>query len=187
MQKRTRIMGGVGLILTLSGMIPKMTLASLIGMILLLVAYNWLSKEYQERKVFSKALAAFLIPFLGSIALAIVLGIFIAILIIKSVFSIEIFNQLESGNFSYLYNYLWFFGVLFLCWIVVSILMIISGTKWKEADYIIAEKSGEGLFRTAGDLIYIGSLLFFILIGSLVILVGIIIKIIAFFSVKETE
>ncbi len=187
MQRKTKLMGGIGLIFTLCGIVPHFSFLSIAGIILLLVAYNWLSEEYQEKRIFSNALWAVLLPFFGSILIAIVLAILIASFIVRSEIPSDFLNSLESGNFSILANYLWMIGIILLFWVFFWILVVISGKKWKEADYIIADKTCENLFRTAGNLIYVGSWLIIILIGGLLILAGNIVKTVAFFTAKESQ
>lgn len=172
MNKNIKLIWLIGLVFQLLWVILEYGyVISFIGAILFLIAYYLLSKEYQESKIFSNALWAFLITFIGGISVIILLFIiFIVIFVSKSVTTASIFHDIESEVFSHIHEYIfenfWIIvALLSIFWIIYCILSIISFKKWRDADYIIAEKSGESLFRTAGKLLYIGSwLLVFLLV-----------------------
>ncbi|MCX7821140.1 MAG: DUF996 domain-containing protein [Brevinematales bacterium] len=223
MNKNTKLLGGIGSILVILGFIYSFILAILygpiffiifsftdiviliksIGLIILIIAYFRYSKEVNEKAIFKKALAGFLIPTISISALIIVFSlIFIFVpdvLDLLSMVSIKKSKNITSINYLDSYT-IYLLIYLLLLWIIVTI----SAYKWKKADDLLSLKTGNSLFKTSGLLIFIGSIflvglvitfvayiifwvgLVITSVGLVITFVAYIIKAIAFFNVKES-
>ncbi|MCL2288422.1 MAG: DUF996 domain-containing protein, partial [Candidatus Bathyarchaeota archaeon] len=74
-----------------------------------------------------------------------------------------------------------------ICLIVAFVFMLLSAMNFKKAFNILADRSGENLFRTAGTLLWIGAILTIILVGAFLVFIGFIIAGIAFLTLKPTQ
>ncbi|MCY0868397.1 MAG: DUF996 domain-containing protein [Desulfurococcus sp.] len=75
-------------------------------------------------------------------------------------------------------------GVLILAWIMITLFAISGAIFYRTAFKLLAEKSGEKLFDTAGLLMLIGAVLTIIVIGGILTLIACILAAVAFFSIK---
>ncbi len=76
-------------------------------------------------------------------------------------------------------------GTSFVLLLVAWVLALVASWFWYRANALLSEKTGVGLFKTGGLVMFIGALLAVIVIGGLVSLVGEILLIVAWFSVPE--
>ncbi len=184
MSKETRILGGLGAIFMVLGVVPSFSLLSIVGFILLLVAYNKASKELDEEMIFKKALSSFLISFIGLSVTVIILAIFFFRVFFNLFFNLENLNELDSV-FEYLGNngFAIFYIVILL--IILYILLIISSYKLKEAENLLASETNQNLFNVSGMLNFIGAILTLFFVGGILILISHIVRAIAFFTTEE--
>jgi uncharacterized membrane protein len=72
-------------------------------------------------------------------------------------------------------------------WLGAAIIAILNGFFYRRAFYALAEKSGEGNFRTAGLLMIIGGALTIVIVGGLIFFIGWIFAAMGFFSMKPKQ
>ncbi len=163
-----RAFGGVGAILSAVGMIPVIginSLLTIIGAILLLVALKVLADHYGKDSIFTDALVATILGIIGPVILI------VAMFVIGMPFSV--FGAPPT---------ILTLGAL----IVVYLIAVLSSWLFKRALYDLSNVSGEGLFRLAGLLLFIGAILLIALgIGVFIMFIAMIILAIAFFTFKE--
>jgi uncharacterized membrane protein len=174
--KTLAIEGSVMLLLSL---IPYVGwVLGIIGVVLLLRSMKEFSGYYQDEKIYQNALTGIKFYIIAILAAAVaIVGITIGV---WSATGFTADFVLTAG-----------FGVglvAFLVGIVVAfVFFVLAASHLKRTFYTIAEKSGEDSFRTAGALLWIGSLLTIVLFGLLLILVAWIFATIGFFTMKSRQ
>lgn len=190
-----KILGGVGAILLFIGVIPFrfMGIISLVGLILILVALYGFANIYGDRRIFNNFLYGIIAGIIGA-AIAVAVAIF-SVLAVLTQLLYEIFpgwngdwtalqgmtpdtSNLEMGTiFSLL-------GGLLLVLVILYAFTIVGGFFARRSFSALAEKTGIGLFSTAGLIFFIGTFLTIILIGFLLIWISILLIAIAFFQIR---
>ncbi|MDI9609309.1 MAG: DUF996 domain-containing protein [Candidatus Verstraetearchaeota archaeon] len=190
-----KILGGVGAILLFIGVIPFrfMGIISLVGLILILVALYGFANMYEDRRIFNNFLYGIIAGIIGA-AIAVAVAIF-SVLTVLTQLLYEIFpgwngdwtalqgmtpdtSNLEMGTiFSLL-------GGLLLVVAILYAFAIVGGFFARRSFSALAEKTGTGLFSTAGLIFFIGTFLTIILIGFLLIWISILLVAIAFFQIR---
>ena len=178
-----KILGGIGALLMLIGFIPATVgMLSIIGFIMVFIAVKMIADETKEKGIFDNYLYAFIA---GIIAVVVVIAMVFVVL--ASIGGIEYFTNLENMTdpmaiLDYLQPVLFgaIAGILIL-WIIA----IISSLFIRKSFNMIAEKTDVKWFATAGLLIFIGTITAIILIGFIILLIGLIIEIVAFFSLPD--
>lgn len=161
-----RSLAGVGALLIGIGMVfPPL---GFVGIILLLVGVNGLANFYGDRAIFSHALWGLLFLIIG-FAAAIVL-VFVGLL--GGAFFI-----IATAGFGAV-------GLVIGALIVGFVFFLLSAVYYRKSFDILRDRSGEGLFGTAGTLLFIGAILTIILIGLFLMLIAWIIVAVAFFSMR---
>jgi uncharacterized membrane protein len=198
--KTAKIMGGIGAILTLFMVIPVIGwLFGIAGLVLVLISVKTISDITKEHKIFTNYLVAAILSFVGSLAL--LFGG--AALMFRRV---GIFKD-STRNFAIdrgiMGHELWNYGMMIpniwknhasiiiitviIVLLVAWIISVIAGYFTKSSFDKISEKTGEKNFKTAGLLIFLGTILIVLFgTGTIVLLVGIIFEIIGFFSLPDT-
>ncbi|HII85680.1 TPA: DUF996 domain-containing protein [Candidatus Bathyarchaeota archaeon] len=150
------------------------------GQIMFLVAMKRFGDFYEARGIFKNALYGFIVTLVGSF----------------------VFIFLTFGVLSYMRNlmesappvpgtppFTSFIGafMIFLVgiWLGVFVLSAIQGVFYRRAFYALAEKSGEGNFKQAGFLMFLGGLLAIVVVGALIFFVGWIFAVLGFSSMKQ--
>ncbi len=167
-------------------------IVSLIGIILLLIGLKGLANFYKEEGIFNNALYSIIIAIVGC-----VVGIGVIVITAVSALAdilpgIDLTNIEDWGNvgtdvttlfadidFSSIFGLL---GALLVGLIIFYIVLIISMFFLRKSMNQLSEKSGIGLFGTAGILMLIGAII--PVIGLLIIFIGIILATWAFFQIK---
>jgi uncharacterized membrane protein len=150
------------------------SILSFAGYIMFLVAMHRFAAYYKEPAIFSNVLYSFLISVVG--------GIVFAIVLLLSVFSFATtITTVATGASvsSFVYSFLFLLAVMVLGALVLA---LIQGVFYRRAFNVLAEKSGQDNFQTAGLLMLIGGALTIVLVGSIVFLVGWIFAAKGFFS-----
>lgn len=168
--REAKILGGVGAILSLVGVvIPKVGwLISIIGFVLLYLGYKKISDAVGKPEITS------------SIIIAIILGIVSSLIIAFGVGStiLGVFSVMRSGR-----GGLVALGIILF--IVAWLLAIFSYYFYRKALDTTNEATNVSSFKTAGLLMFIGAILMIIVVGFIVIIIGRIFEIIAFFSLPD--
>ncbi|HIQ24372.1 MAG TPA: DUF996 domain-containing protein [Persephonella sp.] len=156
--KNIKLLGGIGISLSLFSWFPIFGILSLlVGSISTFIAFWKISKIKPEEKIFKNAILGWFFAFLG--------GFFIVLTSIMT----------ASNNLGY----------MLLPWTIMAIFLGISGNFYKKALYSISKVFKEKLFKTAGDVIFFGSLGTIVLIGFFVIFIGWFVAAIAFFKLPD--
>ncbi len=137
---------------------------SIIGIILVFIGMKGLSENYKEPGIYQNALWGLIFGIIASIAFA--AGIIIAVTI--GIFTFGI-GTLVIG-----------LGTL----AVVFIFYVMMATYFKRAFSLLAQKTGEQSFETAGTLLWIGAILTIVFVGFFLIFLAWIFATIGFFSIK---
>ncbi|MFO8054649.1 MAG: DUF996 domain-containing protein [Bacteroidales bacterium] len=177
MKKQAITLGRVGILLPIIAIIPFIgTLASVAALVLLLISHYNFSKVYEKVSIFNNMLTGAIIQILGSAIGMVLLGIALG----KAVFSL----QENSFDFQHYKELIFESGLAIIGAIVLWAGLIIGMYFIYQGLKNLAEKSEVHLFKTAGLLYFIGAIASIILIGGLVIFVGWIVHIIAYFTIQ---
>ena len=155
-----------------------LTALTYVGYIMFLVAMHGMSKVYNDARIFKNSLCGFAASIIGAVAFTIVAFVFL----------VPVLNQLTSlatsGSTPSLSTFVFLLEVLVVVWFGGSVLAAINGFFYRRAFYVLAEKSGEGNFRTAGLLLVLGGALTIVIVGGLLFFIGWVVAAIGFFSLK---
>jgi uncharacterized membrane protein len=184
-------LGGVGAILLVVGALAGFAYGAagvldLVGLILVLIAMKGFADHYHEGGIFNNALYGVITAIIGVAAFAAV--VVVAILnVIATGIDITDPNSWTARftDFSSFWNQ--FSSVVIgivAALVVLFVLFVIAFVFFRKSLNTLAEKSGVGMFRTAGLLMLIGAVLTIILVGILVIWIGFILLAVAFFRIK---
>jgi len=157
-------LASVGAILLFLSFIP---VVGIIGIVLLFIGMKGLSDYYKEPGIYQNALWGLIFGIVALVALT--AGFILAFTIGFFTFGIG--------------TILTIFAVL----VVVFIFYVIAAMYLKRAFSLLAQKSGEHSFETAGLLLWIGAILTIVFIGLILIFVAWIFATIAFFSIKGSS
>jgi uncharacterized membrane protein len=149
------------------------------GYILFIVAMHGLSNVYGEKRIFNNSLYGFCATIIG------------AVVFIVAAYHVltPVLDQLTTystipGTAPPLSIFVSLLQVMMFIWIGSSILAAINGFFYRRAFYALAEKSGEGSFRTVGLLMVLGGALTIIFVGGLLFFIGWIVATVGFSSMK---
>ncbi|MFB6307152.1 MAG: DUF996 domain-containing protein, partial [Flavobacteriales bacterium] len=152
MRKDAVNLARVGILLPLGAIIPYIgVLFSLAGAIVLLIAYNKLSKVFEDKDIFKYYLTSFIISI---ISVVFGMGLFFGG-VFGTIFSAQDFsgdpnsvveNLMESPEII-------FSGGLTITGIIIFIVgWILSGFFYFKSNSVLSVKTGENMFKTAGIL-----------------------------------
>jgi len=170
-----KILGGIGAILSLLSLIPRVGIVfSIVGLVLVLVAVKYISDIVREPKIFKDVLIAVIAQIIGTVVFSLVvpialLGIFMGMPRFRPGFAISLT-----------------LGGVIVAFIVMLACFIMGALLIKRSYYRIAELTGVNLFKTTGLLYLIGAILVIVLVGAIVLFVAKILEAISFFSLPET-
>ena len=139
---------------------------SIIGIILVYVGMKGLSEYYKEPSIYQNALKGLIFGIVGSVVTAI--GIIFA-------FIVGIFTFGIGTIFVII-------GLL----VVDFVFYLLMAMNFRQAFSLLAQKSGEHSFDTAGTLLWWGAILTIIGVGIILIFISWIFATIGFFSIKTT-
>ena len=197
--KTAKLMGGIGAILTLFIVIPVIGwLLGIAGLVLVLISVKTISDLTKEHKIFTNYLVAAILSFVGSLAL--LFGGAALMFRKAGVFTDGLRNfTIGPGMMG---RGLWNYGMmgpnnwgehpgLVILAVVITIAVawifsIVASYFTKSSFDEISKKTGERNFKIAGLLIFLGSILLVLFgAGVIVLLVGVIFEINAFFSLQD--
>jgi Predicted membrane protein len=157
--KSAGTLGLVGVILMLVGLIPYAEVLSIVGLVLVLIALNKLSKAYGNDAIWRNALYGFVMGMVGAVVLVIAVFVYI----------IPIFTMNALSPYGFGLSFLVFFVVL---WIIAYVFVILEYRFFRDAYRELARSSGINDFNDAAKWYWYGALLFIIIVGAILILVG---------------
>jgi uncharacterized membrane protein len=162
-------LAGIGSLLLIFPMV------SIVGIILLFIGMKGLSENYKEESIYRHAVSGLVFLIIAAIAIAVAIPLFA----MGGAFSVFNFGPLGLG-FGFL--------SLLLLAIVVFVFYLLAAINLRKSFNILAQRSGEHMFETAGTLLFIGAILTILFfIGLVLIFVAWIIATIAFFSIKVPQ
>ncbi|MEJ5292425.1 MAG: DUF996 domain-containing protein [Candidatus Methanosuratincola sp.] len=190
-----KILGGVGAVLLFVGIIPfrYMFLISLVGLILVLVAMYGFSNIYGERRIFNNLLYGIIAGIVGM-----VVAFFVAIFSVFATFTQLLYEIFPGWNGDWtalsgmtpdtsnldIGTILPLLGGLLLIFVILYAFTIVGGFFARRSFNALSEKTGIGLFSTAGLILFIGTFLTIVLIGFLLIWISVLLIAIAFFQIR---
>jgi uncharacterized membrane protein len=142
---------------TLAGIGSILQFIPIVGLVLMLIGIKDMSEHYKDHRIYQHALTGGIFSVIGTICFYVALALMWTII----------------------------FGIIFA--IISFVFMLLSAMNFKKAFNILADRSGENLFRTAGTLLFIGAILTIIFIGPVLVFIGFIIAGIAFLTLKPTQ
>ncbi len=168
--REAKILGGIGSILSLLGFVPEIGwLISIIGFVLLYLGYKKISDAVGKPEIISSFIIAFI--------LAIVSSIIIAFGGVSAIFGVFTMMGRAKGG-------LFVLGIILF--IVSWIIAIAAYYFYRKALVITNEMTNVSSFKTAGLLMFIGAILMIVVVGFVVIVIGKVFEIIAFFSLPDS-
>jgi uncharacterized membrane protein len=195
-----KALGGVGAILMFIGIIPVISyyaIIELIGLILVMVALYNLASYYTERGIFNNALYGLIAGIVGVVIAAVV--VFVSVITSLTDFLYQIFPT-WNGDWTALSgltpdvsnlnptDILPFVGGILGALAILWIFTIIAAFFVRRSVVSLSEKSGVGLFSTAGLLMLIGSVLIIAFgLGLILIWISALLLAIAFFQIKPQQ
>ena len=162
----SKTMAGVGSILLILSIVPYAgAVLGIIGIILLLMGIKGLAEYYQNNEIYQDSLMGVIYYIVAVIAAAIA----VAALAIGFVSVIGIGIGIV---------------VFILALIVAFIFYILAAMRLRKTFNILAQRSGEHSFSTAGTLLWWGAILTIVFVGLILIFIAWIFATMAFFSMK---
>jgi len=187
-------LGGIGALLVAIGALPLIgvysTLLILIGLVLFLIGMKGLAEYFSESRIFNRALWGILMPLVGVVvAIGILFTVALSALVALGLSGIdwtnyrafeEAFSSIDWGAASNINIIMSFAGSALIAIVILVAAFIIGYYFLKSSFNTLAQKTGKGLFSTAGLLFFIGAILTFVAVGLILIWVGWVVATIAF-------
>lgn len=155
-----KTLAGIGAILVA---IPFL---NLIGIILVLIAMNGLADYYHEDGIFRNALYGFIFGIIGAVAIIIV--------IMMLVIGVAFVSPVAAPFIG--------IGLFIVSLIVMYIFSLLGAIFYRNSFNILSQKTGEGMFETAGLILLIGAII--PIIGEVLKFIAWILAAVGFFSIK---
>ena len=194
-------LGGIGALLMFIGVFPYVNtfgIVELIGAILVLIALHGLAGYYKEDGIFSNALYRIIAGIVG-VVVAAAAGIALVLpklqdFVTKLGYSWNgsfltpptISGTPNASNISFS-DIVPFITVLIVVLVILWVFAIITTFLLRRSLRQVTEKTGTGLFSTAGLILLIGAVLIIIGLGLILIWIAVLILAISFFTMKPQE
>ncbi|HTY74755.1 MAG TPA: DUF996 domain-containing protein [Candidatus Nanoarchaeia archaeon] len=174
---------GEGSILLLLSLVPYAGwILGIIGVVLFLKGIRELSNYYQDKEIYQNSLTGIKFYIIAIVAAAVAIAS-----IVIGVASATGFNFTAGATFvltpGFAVGLVAFLGGL----IIAFVFYILAALSLRKTFNNLAQKSGEGSFTTAGNLLWWGAILSIILVGFVLIFVAWIFATIGFFSMKSRQ
>jgi uncharacterized membrane protein len=186
MQEKVRSAGElafIGVIIQLAGLLLG-GLATLAGYIVELIAIKRLSEAFNNPAIWRNALNAVITAIVGTVVLIASIFAFLfglpLLLIPKNPY---LYSSLYIGN-PYLYPLL-FIGIVAVIFVVVYVFVLLLGRYYRNLYNELANSSGISEFRDAAKWTWLGALLFIVIVGAILVLVGRIFALLGYNRLKE--
>jgi len=198
----SKTLGGVGALLLFIGFIPPVSgytfgILPLIGLILLLIGMKGLADYYREDGIFNNALYATIVGIVGVLALA---GVAIGVLYTQAADFIREIYPNWNGDWASLgqlnpadvntdiafSNLAPFLATLLLMLVGIFVIVLVVAILYRKSFGLLRDKSGIGLFGSAGTVLLIGGVLTIIGFGLILVWIAMLLIAIAFFQLRES-
>jgi uncharacterized membrane protein len=188
----SKTLGGIGALLMVVGPLasPYTGIIALVGLILVLVAFNGLADYYKDRRIFNNVIFGIVAAIIGAVvAVAVVVTAAFGILAVLGIHisnwtdwtALQNFNWQNFTNWSALAPYV---AAIVGALVVLFILFVVSAIFLRRSLNTLSEKSGVHMFATTGLLVLIGAILTIIVIGVILLWVALILLAVAFFEMR---
>jgi uncharacterized membrane protein len=155
-------------------------LLSIAGFVLEILAVNKISHVVNDKDIFKNYVAALIVGVVG-VVVAVIFGFIVAFLL-----SIPIPERVFTGGMLLERGLnLPLVGAAVLVLIVIWITLVIAMSFMKKSFESIAVKLNVPMFKTVATLYWIGALATIVVVGLLILFVGNVLKIVAYFSIPE--
>jgi len=178
--------GGIGaLLMLIGGFIPYAgPIISIVGLVLVFIAVKSVSELVKDNEIFRNYLYNFIFSIISIVA------IFVIILIgfgaVGGFSWIASLRDITITDFSTFWDYFGgIIGYAILALLVGWILGIIGAIYLRRSYSSIAKHTKVSLFRTTGTVYFVGAITTIFLVGFLILFIGRIIEIIAYFSLPD--
>ncbi len=174
---QAKYLGGIGSLLSLFSWVPGIGwLTLIVSMIMEIIAVKKISDLTQKWEIFRNFIISII---LTTISIAIILGGSLSL-----IFGIGVKIFQTTGNFGELFKMAGRgMGLFFLLgWILFCLGEYFYWQSFKK----IGEETKNELFKIAGLIFFVGALSLIILIGGFLMVIGLILKIVAYFSLPES-
>jgi uncharacterized membrane protein len=192
-----KTLGGIGALLMLiscplafvAGVLASVL--GLVGLILVLIALKGLSDHYNEAGIFNNSLYGVILSIVGGVVFVVAL-IMTAVSFLRD-FGIDfsqdwsdpaVFSGINWTEGMILDSIMTHIGALLVTLVILWIFVVVAAIFYRKSLTSLAEKTGVGLFGTAGLILLIGALLTVIIIGLLLMWVALILLTVAFFQIR---
>ena len=166
-------LAGIGSILLILSFVPAAGwIIGIIGVILLLMGIRGLATYYQSNEIYSNALSGVIYYVIALVATGVALG-GLAFGGMFGAFTAGSLIGIGLGIF-----------VFVAALVVAFIFFLLASMRIRRSLSMLAQKTGEHLFETAGLIFFIGAILTIVFVGLALILVAWIMATIAFFSIR---
>ena len=191
----SKTLGGIGALLMVISPFAVSgfsLLIDVVGLILVLIAVKGLSDHYKEPSIFNNSLYGVILSIVGVVIFVAALFV-IAISFFTNVLGVElstafsdptVFANIEWTEAMILDNLLDHLAALIGSFVMLFIFVVVATIFYRKSLTTLAEKTGVGLFGTAGLLLLIGAILTIIVIGFLLIWIALILLTVAFFRIR---
>jgi len=170
-----KLLAGVGALLVAVGSFIPFTgpigIVAIVGIILVLIGVRGLADGFKDYSIFRSTLYGFVFE-----VIAVLCGV--------AAFASLIRGFLESFTFFTRPNFGWNIFVAIVLLILVFVFFVLGAVFFRQAFGALANKSGEGIFRTGGLLLLLGAVLTLILVGFVLLFVAWILIAVGFFSIR---
>jgi len=163
-------LGGIGSIF----LVIPVPFISIVGIILVLIGMERLSKAYNDPSIWKNTLYAVIFGIIGIVAS----GLTLASVFFGGIFATAAFGATGLAGF---------FAGLIIFLVIAFIFYILEAIFIRRAFDSLANRSGVGLFRTGGLLLLIGAVLTIVLVGLLLIFIAWILILVAFFQIPTNQ
>jgi uncharacterized membrane protein len=172
---------GEGSILLLLSLVPYAGwVLGIVGVVLLLRGMKELSSYYQDEKIYQDALTGVKFYIVALIAAAVAIAA-----ITVGVWSATGFTF--TADFVFTAGFAVGLAAFFTGLVTAFVFYVLAASHLRRTFNTLAQKSGEGSFTTAGNLLWWGSILTIILVGLLLIFIAWIFATIGFFTMKSRQ
>ena len=162
----SKTMAGVGSILLILSIVPYAgVVLGIVGIILFLMGIKGLASYYQNNEIYQDSVTGVIYYIIAVIAAAV------------AVIALAI-------GFASIIGFLVGIVVFFLALIVAFIFYVLAAGRLRKTFELLAQKSGDHSFSTAGTLLWWGAILTIIFVGLILIFIAWIFATIGFFSMK---
>jgi uncharacterized membrane protein len=163
----------------------------LVGLILVLIAMKGVADHYNEGGIFNNSLYGVIVSIIGGV-------VFVAAVIMTALsffqdigidFSSDwsdpaVFSAINWTEGLILDSIMTHIGVILISLVILWIFAIVAAILYRKSLTALSNKTGVGLFGTAGLLLLIGAVLTIIAIGFLIIWIALILLTVAFFQIS---